>query len=52
VEAIINLTDKHQILLSARRDFDGPNLFTGYIAYQFTFGSEEKKTSLLYHPNK
>jgi hypothetical protein len=38
VGAIINLTEDHHILLSAGRDFDGPNLFTAYIGYQFTFG--------------
>lgn len=51
VGAIINLTDNHHILVSAGRDFDGPNLFTAYLAYQFTFGPEKKKTSLLYRPN-
>jgi len=38
VGAVINLTEDHHILLSAGRDFDGPNLFTSYISYQFTFG--------------
>jgi Putative MetA-pathway of phenol degradation len=38
--AVINITDNHHILLSAGRDFDGPNLFTGYVAYQYTFGPE------------
>lgn len=49
--AIFNLTDNHHILMSAGRDFDGPNLFTAYLAYQFTFGPEEKKTSLNFKPN-
>jgi hypothetical protein len=38
VGAIINLTENHHILFSAGRDFTGPNHFTGYIAYQLTFG--------------
>jgi hypothetical protein len=41
VGAIINLTEDHHILLSAGRDFNGPNLFTAYLAYQFTFGPKE-----------
>jgi hypothetical protein len=40
VGAVINLTENHHILLSAGRDFDGPNFFTSYIGYQFTFGSD------------
>lgn len=35
--AIINLTENHHILFSAGRDFDGPNLFSAYVAYQLTF---------------
>ncbi len=51
--AVINLTENHHILMSAGRDFDGPNLFTAYLAYQFTFGfgSKEQKTSFLLKPN-
>jgi hypothetical protein len=45
--AIIKLTENHHLLFSAGRDFDGPNLFTAYLAYQFTFGPEEKKTGFL-----
>jgi hypothetical protein len=36
--AIINLTENHHILFSAGSDISGPNRFSGYIAYQFTFG--------------
>jgi Putative MetA-pathway of phenol degradation len=43
VGAVINITENHHILLSAGRDFDGPNLFTSYIGYQFTFGPKEAK---------
>jgi hypothetical protein len=52
VGGIINLTENHHILLSAGRDFDGPNQFTAYLAYQYTFGPEEKKTSMNLRPNK
>ena len=43
IGAIINITDNHHILLSAGRDFDGPNRFSSYIAYQYTFGPEKPK---------
>ncbi len=45
IGAIINITDNHHILVSAGRDFHGTNqnTFNGYIAYQLTFGPEEKK---------
>lgn len=48
---VIHLTPNQHILLSAGRDFDGPNLFTAYIAYQFTFGPEEQKISFLFKPS-
>jgi hypothetical protein len=53
VGAIINLTDQHHILLSAGRDFTGPNLLTAYVGYQFTFGfgSKEEKVSFNFKPN-
>jgi hypothetical protein len=41
--ATINITDNHHILLSAGRDIDGPNRFSSYIAYQYTFGPEKEK---------
>jgi len=50
--AIINLTEQHHILLSAGRDFSGPNLFTAYVGYQFTFGPKEQKISFNFRPNK
>jgi hypothetical protein len=46
------LTENHHILLSVGRDFDGPNLSTAYLGYQFTFGPKEQKTSLLLQPKK
>jgi hypothetical protein len=52
VGAIINLTDEHHILLSAGRDFNGPNLLTTYVAYQFTFGPKEQKISFNFKPTK
>ena len=36
---IINFSDLHHVLLSAGRDFAGPNNASFYIAYQLTFGS-------------
>lgn len=36
--AIINLTENHHILFSAGSDISGPNRFSSYIGYQFTFG--------------
>ena len=50
VGAIFNLTEHHHILVSAGRDFDGPNLFTAYLGYQFTFGPKEEKVSSLARP--
>jgi hypothetical protein len=38
VGAIINFTENHHLLLSAGQDIYGPNYFSFYIAYQFTFG--------------
>jgi hypothetical protein len=52
VGAVINLTENHHILVSAGRDFDGPNLFTAYLGYQYTFSSKEQKTSMLLQPKK
>jgi hypothetical protein len=39
VGAIINCSDFHHVLLSAGRDFSGPNDASYYVAYQLTFGS-------------
>ena len=36
--AIVNLTEHHHILFSAGSDISGPNRFSSYIGYQFTFG--------------
>jgi hypothetical protein len=52
VGAVLNLTDQHHILLSAGRDFNGPNLLTAYVGYQFTFGPKEQKVSFNFRPNK
>jgi hypothetical protein len=50
VGGYINLTENHHILFAAGRDFDGPNFLTAYLGYQFTFGPEEKKTSMVKKP--
>lgn len=41
--AIVNLNEENHILFSAGRDLHGQNTFSMYIAYQWTFGPEEKK---------
>jgi hypothetical protein len=41
--AIINITENHHILLSAGQDINGPNYFSVYIGYQFTFGPQKKE---------
>ena len=38
VGTIVNLTGNHHVLFSAGRDFSGPNRFSSYLGYQFTFG--------------
>jgi len=38
VGAIINFSDLHHLLISAGRDFSGPNNASYYVAYQLTFG--------------
>ncbi len=38
IGAIIDFTALHHLLLSAGRDFSGPNRFSSYIAYQLTIG--------------
>lgn len=43
IGAIINFSEEHHLLVSAGRDIRGPNNFTSYVAYQRTFGPEEKK---------
>jgi hypothetical protein len=40
--AIINFSEERHLLLSAGRDIHGPNNFTSYVAYQWTFGPGEK----------
>lgn len=42
VGAVINITGNHHLLFSAGSDFSGPNRFSCYIGYQFTFGPEGK----------
>lgn len=43
IGAIVNLTEEHHILFSAGRDFhgNGDNLFSMYVAYQWTFGKSK-----------
>ncbi len=43
IGAIVNLTDDHHLLFSAGRDFKGDSRFTGFVAYQYTFGPHEEK---------
>jgi hypothetical protein len=40
--AIINFTENHHLLFSGGSDFHGPNLFSYYIGYQYTWGQEKK----------
>ncbi len=41
--AIVNFTDNHHFVFSAGSDIRGPNLFSFYAAYLFTWGPPEKK---------
>lgn len=41
--AIWEITEHHHILISAGHSVQGPAEFSGYFAYQLTFGPEEKK---------
>jgi hypothetical protein len=43
VGAIVNLTDDHHLLFSTGSDIHGDNRLSAYLAYQYTFGPEEKK---------
>jgi hypothetical protein len=43
VGAIINFTENHHLLCSVGSDIHGPNLFSYYVAYQWTWGPKEKK---------
>jgi hypothetical protein len=45
IGAIINFTEEHHFMCSAGRDFHGENLFSAYVAYQWTFGPFPKKRS-------
>jgi len=36
---VIDFGESHHLLLSAGRDIRGPNVFTGYISYQYTTGT-------------
>jgi Putative MetA-pathway of phenol degradation len=38
VGTILDLSEKHHILFSVGRDFQGPNRFTAYLAFQWTLG--------------
>lgn len=40
--ATINFTENHHLLCSTGNDIHGPNLFSYYVAYQFTWGQEKK----------
>jgi len=43
VGGFVNLTENHHVLFSAGTDIHGPNLFSYYLAYQFTWGPGGKK---------
>ena len=43
IGSILNITENHHILLSAGTDIIGSTALYSYIAYQLTFGPEEKK---------
>ncbi len=38
----VNLSEVHHILFSAGRDFKGPNTFSAYLAFQWTFGPKQE----------
>ncbi len=42
VGGFLNLSEEHHILFSAGRDLKGPSTFFAYLAFQWTFGPEEK----------
>jgi hypothetical protein len=44
IGSIINITEKHHILVSAGADLIGPAAFYSYLAYQLTFGPEKEKS--------
>ncbi len=46
VGAIINFTDNHHLLFSVGQDIYGPNYFSCYIGYIFTFGPEKVSSEL------
>jgi hypothetical protein len=43
IGGFINCTENHHILFSAGTDIHGPNLFSYYLAYQYTWGPPKKK---------
>jgi hypothetical protein len=43
VGAIIDFTENHHLLCSVGSDIHGPNLFSHYVGYQWTWGPKEKK---------
>ncbi len=42
VGVIVNFTENHHFLCSAGSDIHGPNLFSYYVSYQWTWGPEKK----------
>ncbi|HTZ39811.1 MAG TPA: transporter [Syntrophales bacterium] len=42
IGAVININENHHLLFSAGSDISGPNRFSCYVGYQFTFGPEGK----------
>lgn len=45
IGGFVNLSDLHHILLSVGRDFKGPNTFSAYLAFQWTFGPKGRTTN-------
>ena len=43
IGGFINFTENHHLLFSAGTDIHGPNLFSYYIGYQYTWGPPETK---------
>jgi len=45
IGGFINLSEVYHILFSVGRDFKGPNTFSAYLAFQWTFGPKETNTN-------
>jgi hypothetical protein len=45
IGGFVNLSEVQHILFSAGRDLKGPNTFSAYLAFQWTFGPKEKNSN-------